>query len=381
LFLLLFFRVSRTFAAGIIFLAFPYYVLRTLQYGALTLGLLYTAATLGTAGFALAMGFLADLWGRKRTLILAGVLLPVSAVLAFSTGRLGVLYAAAILGGFSATGARASGSVGGAALPIQSAVIADLAPVDRRTFYFSLFTFLSGLFGAGGMLAARMFSARDGFLAAAVVCGAGLFFLLPMKLEDKSGEFAQLKSGKVIGKFSMTGVFNGITQGLVMPFLVPFFVLVYHVPKSSMAVYGFSAELLASFVLLASPQIERRIGFVKGIAWTRGLGALLLLLLPLTRVFLLALAVYLVTPALRVAAVPAQQTALTSMVRGEELGRALAMNQVARLAGASGAVAFTGYMFEVSEIALPFYAYAAVMGLSLILYFRFFGSRPELRVE
>jgi hypothetical protein len=95
----------------------------------------------------------------------------------------------------------------------------------------------------------------------------------------------------------------------------------------------------------------------------------------------LALAVYLITPALRVIAVPAQQTALTAMVRENEMGRALAMNQVARLTASSGAVAFTGYMFDVSDIALPFYAYAAVIGVSLVLYFKFFGARPELRVE
>ncbi|MGH9710854.1 MAG: MFS transporter, partial [Candidatus Acidiferrales bacterium] len=91
--------------------------------------------------------------------------------------------------------------------------------------------------------------------------------------------------------------------------------------------------------------------------------------------------IYIITPALRVIAVPAQQTALTAMVRENEIGRALAMNQVARLTASSGAVAFTGYMFDVSDIALPFYAYAAVIGVSLVLYFGFFGARPELRVE
>jgi hypothetical protein len=30
---------------------------------------------------------------------------------------------------------------------------------------------------------------------------------------------------------------------------------------------------------------------------------------------------------------------------------------------------------------MPFYAYAAVIALSLVLYFRFFGARPELRPE
>ena len=379
--LLILFRLTRSVAAGIIILVFPYYVLQSLHYSALELGLLYTAATVATAAFALLFGFLTDLWGHKGTLVLAGILLPAGALLAFSSGKLPVLFIATMLGGFSATGSRAAGSVGGAAQPIQTAVIADFTTVENRTFYFSLFVFLSGLLGAAGMLAARLFSPRDAFLAAAAVSAAGLAFLLPMKLSGKRGEFRRMKSGKVIGKFSLTGALNGVSQGLIMPFLIPFFVIVYHVPQSRMAVYGFASEMVAAFVILVAPRLEREFGFVKGVAVTRGAGALLLLLLPLTRIFALAVAVYIITPALRVVAVPAQQTALTAMVRENEMGRALAMNQVARLTAASGAVAFTGYMFDISDIALPFYAYALVTGVGLVLYFKFFGARPELRVE
>lgn len=381
LLLLILFRVTRSFSAGIIVLVFPYYILQSLHYSALDLGLLYTAATLGTAGFALLFGFLTDLWGRKGTLVLAGILLPAGALLAFTSGRLPILFLAAILGGFSATGSRAAGSVGGAAQPIQNAIIADLTAVGNRTFYFSLFTFLSGLMGAAGLLVAGLFSARNAFLVAAAASGAGVLFLLPMKLREQRGEWKRLKSGKVIGKFSLTGAVNGISQGLIMPFLIPFFVIVYHVSKERMSVYGFLSELVAAGAILIAPRVERQFGFVKGVAFTRGLGALLLLLLPLTRILALALAVYLITPALRVIAVPAQQTALTAMVRENEMGRALAMNQVARLTASSGAVAFTGYMFDVSDIALPFYAYAGVIAVSLVLYFKFFGARPELRVE
>ena len=157
--------------------------------------------------------------------------------------------------------------------------------------------------------------------------------------------------------------------------------IVYGVPKSRMSVYGFASELVAAAAILISPQIERRFGFVKGVAVTRGVGALLLLLLPLTRIFDLALVVYMLTPALRVAAVPAQQTALTAMVRESDMGRALAMNQVARLTTSAGAVGLTGYMFDLSDIGLPFYAYAAVTAVSLVLYFQFFGANPDLRPE
>jgi MFS family permease len=156
--------------------------LQSLHYSTLYLGLLYTAASLGTAGFALLFGFLTDLWGRKGTLVLAGILLPAGALLAFASGRLLILFLAAMLGGFSATGSRAAGSVGGAAQPIQNAVIADLTAVGNRTFYFSFFTFLSGLMGAAGLLVAGLFTARNAFLVAAAASAAGVLFLLPIEV-------------------------------------------------------------------------------------------------------------------------------------------------------------------------------------------------------
>jgi MFS family permease len=378
---LVLFRLTRSFAAGIIVLVLPYYVLQDLHYTPFVLGLLYTAATFGTAAFALLFGYLTDLWGRKKTLLFAGALLPVGAFLAFSSARLPLLFAGAILGGFSATGSRAAGSVGGAAQPIQSAVISGLTTIRNRTFWFSLFTFLSGVLGAAGMLAARLMSAREGFLAAVIASAVGVLFLIPVKPVDNRGERKRLQSRKIIGKFSMTAAVNGLSQGIVMPFLIPFFVLVYHTPKAQMSVYGFGSELVAAVAILVAPSLERRFGFVKSVAFTRGFGAALLLLLPWMRIFVLSIVIYMLTPALRVVAVPAQQTALTVMVKKDEMGRALAMNQVARLSASGGAVALTGYMFEAAEIAVPFYIYAALTCVSLAMYFRFFGANPELSSE
>lgn len=382
--LLLLFRVTRTFASGIIAVAFPYYVLTEFHYSAFMLGLLYAAATVTTAVFALVLGYFADVWSRKWTLLLVGLLLPLGCVLAFTSGHLAILFPAAMLGGFSATGARASGAAGGAGQPVQNAVIADLTDLSNRTRYFSIFVFFSGMAGAGGMLMAKAVGGRYAFLAAFLVSGIGVFSILPLAFpEREAGPRPKLglRSLKVIGKFSVTGAVNGFSQGLIMPFLIPFFVIVYHIPRQRMAVYGFIAEVLSSAALLLAPVIERRMGFVKGVAFTRGAGALLLLLLPLTRNLPLALAVYVLTPTLRVVAVPAQQTALTAMVHENETGRAMGMSQVARLSASTGAIVFTGYAFGAEDIGMPFYAYAAVIAFSLLLYFRFFGARPDLRAE
>ncbi|MGH9770337.1 MAG: MFS transporter [Candidatus Acidiferrales bacterium] len=377
LFLLAVFRVSRSLAAGMITIAFPYLILTTLHQSPLVLGLLYTSAALATAALGLFFGFLTDVWGQKKTLITVGLTLPLSSALIFASGHLLMLFIACMLGGYSATGSLMGGGVGGAAQPIQIVSLAQLTTTRNRTSVFSLFTFISGIFAAFGALMARLFSVHNVFLAATIISLLGIATLAPVKFREYRGNIRTLSSKSVIGKFSLTGALNGFASGLVIPFLIPFFVIVYHLPKSQMSVYGFIAGSLGSCAILVAPRLERFWGFVRTVAFTRGFGTVLLLAMPLFHLFPLALAIYLVTPAFRVMSVPVQQTALTELVNVDEIGRALGLNQVARLTSSSGAIAFTGYMFDIADFGLPFYAYALVMSLNIYLYFRFFKSMED----
>lgn len=373
---LILFRVSRSLAAGMIALTLPYLALTALKYGPLKLGVLYTTGALASAGLGLGFGFLADTWGRKKTLFVVGVLLPASSLLVFLSASFHVLMLASALGGYSATGSLAGGGVGGAGQPIQSAVVADLIEPGRRTRIFSLLTFLSGIFAAVGALAARYIPIRETFLVATLLAACGIAFLIPLRPARMRANPRRLKSKLTIGKFTLTGILNGVSQGMVMPYLIPFFVLAYHVPKSSMAAYAFASGGLASLALLGAPRLERRLGFVRSIASTRGLGAGFLALLPLVHFLPAALVIYILTPSLRVAAVPVQQAALSEMVADDELGRAWGINQVARLAASSGGISLSGYLFEIEALPVPFFLYGLVVGVNLFLYFRFFAGNP-----
>jgi predicted MFS family arabinose efflux permease len=371
---LMLFRATRSVAAGIIMIAFPYLVLQQLGYGPLALGLIYVSGAAGTAVLGLLLGLLGDIWGRKKALVLSGMLLPVSALLVFVSGHIAVLLLASALGGFSATGSLAGGGVGGASAPIQSAVIADLTGTGKRTFYYSTFAFLSGAFGALGALLSRLFDVHAAFLAATLISAVGVPLVLWMGVTDTKGKLRELPSKVAIGKFSVTALLNGLASGLVVPFLIPFFVLVYSLPKSRMAVFGFIAGLMASVAMLAAPALERWLGFVRTVAWTRGIGTVLLLLMPLVRWLPVSMIIYFLTPSLRVVAIPVQQAALVEMVERDERGRALAANQVARLVASSGGIVFTGWMFDAAEIAVPFFVYAGAMFTNIYLYFRFFSA-------
>ena len=373
--LLIFFRITRSIAGGMMIVALPYLVLNTLHQTTLALGAIYVAGVMSTAVLAVAAGQLADRWHPKGALLITGFMVPLSAWMVYANQSFPMLLAASIVGGFAATGSLIGGGVGGAAQPVQSSVIARLSTPNNRTRYYSILAFLSGIAGAGGAMLVHYFSTRHTFLAAGVISFVGAAALIAITIPEyvASQPIARKQSNRAIRHFSITGALNGLSQGLITPFLIPFFVLVYHLSRSRMAIYTAIASILASIALLAAPALERRLGFVRSITFTRALGTALLLLMASWHNLWIGLIIYLITPALRIAALPAQQSAIINRVEGDSMGRALALNQVTRLSASSIAMICTGVLFDVSEIEMPFFLFAGVMAVNIYLYYRFFG--------
>lgn len=355
--------------------AFPYYILKTLHYGAFVIGLIFVCATISTAVLAFLTGISTDVWGKRGTLLIANTLLPISAVMVYFSHTLWLIVPAAMVGGYSATGSLAGGGIGGVAQPIQSTILSDLTAAHRRTRYFSFFTFMSGVAAALGALFSRLFDVRDIFLIAAVISTSGIPGLFFLRVKESAGKIGVLKTKSTIGKFTVTGVLNGFSQGLVVPFLIPFFVLVYHVPKNQMSTYAFVGGLMGAFALLGAPLLEKAFGFVKSIVLTRGSGMILFVLFPIIHFLPLAVAIYIIAPALRVAALPIQQSEMTRRVHEDELGRALGINQVTRLAASSLATLLGGFFLDTVFFELPFFIYGGIMSGNLYLYTRFFGKK------
>ncbi len=372
LFILLVSRISRSIAAGMLAIVFPYLILISLHHSPLFLGSIFATATIFTALFGLFFGTITDVWGRKNTLIIATALLPISSFLLWFSTASPMLFLAAILGGFSATGSLAGGGIGGAVQPIQNTILADLTPEKKRTFYYATFAFINGIAAASGAILVQFFSIQNVLLFSGIISFSGLVVLLFFHTPNITGTFKKLESKIVIGKFTLTGLLNGISQGLITPFLIPFFIIVYHTPRTTMSLYTFFSGIIGATALLLAPYADKKLGFVKSITYSRALTIVLLLIFPNVRFLPVALLIYLITPGLRILAVPIQQTAITSMVSEDERGRALGINQVIRLGGSSLATEFAAGFFSTPYIAVPFYLYAVVMGANIYLYKIFF---------
>lgn len=377
LYVLLLSRISRSIAAGMLAIAFPYLVLNNLHHSAFYLGSIFAIATLFTGFFSLMFGIITDVWGRKNTLILATLMLPVASFLLWFSNSNIILFLSAILGGFSATGSLAGGGIGGTVQPIQNTILADLVPSEKRTYYYSTFAFLNGVAAAVGTTFIKFMNEKEVFFVAGIISLVGTIIIFFMTTPDIKGKFRKLGSKIVIGKFTLTGFLNGVSQGLITPFLIPFFIIVYKLPETTMSSFTFISGMIAACSLLIAPYLDKRFGFVKSIVYSRAVSIVLLIIFPVIRFLPLALFIYFVTPALRVMAVPIQQTAITSLVEENERGRALGINQVVRLGGSSIATEISGSFFSTSYLAIPFYLYALVMGANIYLYKIFFSKEEK----
>jgi len=365
-------RVLRSVAAGLINLMFPYLVLVQMGQGALVLGLIYTVATLASAGLGLVLGFASDIVGRKVAYLMALVLLPISTALLLGSPSLPAVFLAAAVGGYSATGSLASGGVGGVAAPIQSALMTDLTSRKDRTFYFGLLAFLAGIAAAGGAFLAGILPIPTIVLFATAVSSVSTALGLFLADRGVRRRTLGMRTAKVIGQFSLTGMLNGLSQGLLTPFLIPFFILIYNVPQETMGLYATISGIIASLSLLLAPSLERALGFLGSIYATRGATIGLALILPFVQVLPVSLAIYFALPSLRVTAVPVQQTAMMDMVDSAERGRAFGINQATRLGLSAAGTGFTGYEFHLDLIYVPFVLYGGVMLANLLLYRTFF---------
>ncbi|GAB6078726.1 MFS transporter [Hydrogenobaculum acidophilum] len=372
------FRVLRGIAGGIITIAFPYIILKDFHKSIGYLGFIYALATISTAILSVLGGIIADVWHRKNAVIVMSALLPLSALLLYLEPSYIMAFLSAVLGGYSATGSLMSGGVGGAIMPAVNALATDIIPKEKRVFAYSIFTFLTGISGAFGAYLIRFIpNNKEAFLVAFWISLLGILFIIPIDSYHKKGRLDTLNSKKTIGQFSVVGFLNGFSQGLITPFLIPFFIIVYHIKKSDMAFWAFLAGILASISPLLANILYKHLGNLKSIILTRAVGAIIIFFMPLARNLYVDLILYSLYPSFRVLALPIQQSMMSEMIDISEIARAFSLNQISRLGASSIATMLTSLLWEFSFVSLPFYIYTSIMAINIGLYKKFFGNQAK----
>lgn len=308
-------------AMGVFRLLFNFYVL-SLGYNEALLGRLITVSSLTALLAALPMGYLADLFGRKRSLLLSGTLMSVSIMAIVLWPSEGMLYGMNVVSGIG-----------------QSLGAVTMAPFlmensgDKERTY--LFSFSSGLQMAmasvgnwvGGYLPTWIGTTRGvppisseayagALMVVSLTVAVGLIPLAllrtpSLQISEKS-VFAPVayasKNPALLGKLILPMLITAIGAGLIMPFMNVFFRQVHHQPDPVIGSLFAWGSLAMGLGLLLAPPLADRMGKIQLVVVTQSLSIPFLIILGFSPLFWMSAFAYYIRLSLMNMSGPVYQT-------------------------------------------------------------------------
>jgi Arabinose efflux permease len=375
--LLLVSRISRSAAAGVLAVVVGLYYLNDLHLSLLAIGILFGTGAFVTPVLSLVLGVFSDRIGRKKVLLLTLFFLPAAILILLLTTSFPLLLLSSALGGFGIAGGLIGGGVGATAAPMQTALLSEKVKPEERTKVFSIFTMLSSYAGAGGALLSHISNYRELFMISLAISSLSALVVIPVKEDFKPREKVEVSKGgdeEVIRKFTVTGVLNGVSQGLIVPFIPIIFAKEYGLTQSTIGEVISLGGVMSATLMLATPWLASRMGFVKLIIVTRSASAVMVLLFPFLGNTLLASLDYLLFTPLRVVSLPAQQALMMNLVGEGRRATATGANQAGRLLPSAASTTLSGFLLNALSVALPFEISCVATLANSVLYYKFFRN-------
>ncbi len=370
---------------GVYRLLFNFYVV-SLGYDNALVGQLITTSSLAALFAALPMGYLADVWGRKRSLLIGTgtVSLAVLGMVLFP--QRGVLY------GMSALSGVAQSLLGVTMAPF----LMENSGEKERTY---LFSFGSGLQMAsafagnwvGGYLPTWVASWR-GVLPTSPAAYAGalvgvvllsltalvpLAMLRPQRLpQEERSVFAPLAYAAahpaLLTKLILPMLLTSVGAGLIMPFMNLFFREVHHQPDHVIGTMFAFGALAMGVGLLIAPPLADRVGKIPLVVITQGLSIPFLVILGFAPWFWLSAAAYFVRLALMNMSGPVYQTFVMEHVEPEARATVASLVSLSWSFGWAFSPSVSGWLQARYGFAPPFLGTITFYTVAVFLYWWFF---------
>jgi MFS family permease len=393
-------RFIRLFAYGSLSVVLVLYLIG-LGLSASQTGMLLTLTLVGDTIVSLALTTRADRLGRRRTLIVGGVLMAAAGLAFASTRNLWLLMLAGTVGVISP-----SGNEVGPFLPIEQAALSHVTSDRSRTEVFAWYTLAGSVATALGSLAggqltyalqATAIGSMNGYRVVVIVyavLGAMLAMLFarlsPAAEASTLGEkaafratFAGLsgidRSRDVVLKLSGLFALDAFGGGFVVQsFAAYWFYLRFGVNPGTLGAIFFWANILAGMSALLASRLASRFGLIKTMVATHLPSNILLILVPVMPTLRLAVLVLWVRFSISQMDVPTRQSYIMAVVSPEERSAAAGITGVARTVGAAISPLFVGFMFaRPSLINLPFFIAGTLkIVYDLLLYKQFVAVQP-----
>ena len=325
--LYLIYAIISGIAIGIFRLLFNFYVL-SLGFDEKLLGNLVTASSITALVFALPMGYLADILGRKFSFLLAAALICLSTGIMVIWPVPAILYAMNIFSGIAQ-------SLAGVTM---SPFLMENSSERERTY---LFSFSSGIQMVsasvgnwlGGYLPSWIGSVRNvesvsyqayggSIMVVAIALAIGIIPLVIIRMprleHTERTVFAPIsyaaKNPRKLTQLILPMLITSIGAGLIMPFMNVFFRIQYHQSDQVIGVLFAWGSLAMGLGLLAAPPLADRLGKIQILVITQGLSIPFLILLGFAPLFWISAIAYYIRVALMNMSSPVYQTFVMEQV-------------------------------------------------------------------
>ncbi|HKP24134.1 MAG TPA: MFS transporter [Dongiaceae bacterium] len=357
-------RALRDFGDGFVAVLLPVYLLR-LGLGPIQVGMVATAALLGSALLTLAIGFLGARYDHRRLLLAAAGLMVATGV-AFAVVD---DYAILLVVAFAGTANPSAGSVS-IFVPLEHAVLAHEAANDQRTKIFARYSLIGALAGAAGSMAAgapdlmaplglRELQALKlmFILYAALGLTGGLFYGriprqqgTPKKRPDAALGPSRIIVYKLATLFSLDAFAGGfVVQSLLALWLFERFDL----SLAEAGFFFFWSGVLSAFSFPIAAWLSRRIGLVNTMVFTHIPANIALILAAFAPTLPIALILLLVRAALSQMDVPARSSYVMAVVTEAERAAAASLTSVPRSLASAISPILAGTLMAASFRAWP----------------------------
>lgn len=373
---------------GVFRLIFNFYAL-SLGYDEALIGNLVTASSFVALIAALPMGYLADIIGRKGSLVLSSVLLGIS-ILAIAIWQTEFsFYSMNVLSGLAQ-------SLAGVTM---SPFLMENSDEKERTYLFSfgqglMMTMASVGSWLGGYLPTwignvQNISATDSTAYGNTLLVSGIFAmiailpLLFMKSPkiSKSNlaifapfEYAKKQPGLLV-KFILPMLLTSIGAGLIMPFMNVFFREVHRQPDPVIGTLFAWGSLAMAIGLLVAPPLAERMGKIQLVVISQALSIPFLILLGFSPIFWVGAATFYIRLALMNMSSPVYQTYVMERVEPSARATVASLTSMAWNFGWAFSPTISGWLQVNYGFGPPFIGTILLYTISVILYWAFFWRK------
>jgi MFS family permease len=372
-------------AMGVFRLLFNFYVL-SLGYDEALLGGLITTNNLTALLVALPVGYLADLLGRKRSLLISGLGIALSIAGMVLFPGVAMFYAMNILSGVAQ-------SLAGVTM---APFLMENSGEEERTY---LFSFASGLQTGSaflgnwiggylptwiainrGVTATSSPAYAGALLVIALVAGLGVLPLAFMQARhlsraDKS-VFAPINYARqhpvMLGKLVGPMLLTSIGAGLIMPFMNVFFRQVHNQPDPVIGSLFAWGSLAMGIGLMLAPALADRYGKIQVVVVTQGLSIPFLVLLGFSPWFWTAALAYYIRLALMNMSNPVYQTFVMEHVEPGARATVASLVSMSWSFGWAFSPTISGWLQVNYGFGPPFAGTIMLYSLAVFLYWKFF---------